>query len=51
MNQMVSVLTLGVANLEKSVEFHRDGLGLSTDGIIGREFEYGTVAFLTCKTV
>jgi len=27
------------------LHFYRDGLGLKTDGIIGREFEYGAVAF------
>jgi len=45
MKPRISVLTLGVADLEKSVEFYRDGLGLSTEGIIGKEFEYGAVAF------
>lgn len=41
----ISVLTLGVHDLEKAVAFYRDGLGLPTEGIIGTEFEYGTVAF------
>jgi catechol 2,3-dioxygenase-like lactoylglutathione lyase family enzyme len=45
MKPRISVLTLAVSNLEKSVEFYRDGLGLSTEGIIGKEFEYGAVAF------
>ncbi|MER9564753.1 MULTISPECIES: VOC family protein [unclassified Mesorhizobium] len=27
--------------------FYRDGLGLPTEGIIGREFEHGAVAFFT----
>lgn len=45
MKPRISVLTLGVADLEKSVKFYRDGLGLSTEGIIGKEFEYGAVAF------
>jgi len=45
MKPRISVLTLGVADLERSVEFYRDGLGLSTEGIIGKEFEYGAVAF------
>jgi len=31
--------------LEASIRFYRDGLGLPTRGIIGREFEYGAVAF------
>ena len=45
MKPKISVLTLGVTDLEKSVEFYRDGLGFSTEGIIGTEFEYGAVAF------
>jgi catechol 2,3-dioxygenase-like lactoylglutathione lyase family enzyme len=38
-------MTLGVDDLERSLRFYRDGLGLATDGIIGTEFEYGAVAF------
>lgn len=45
MKARISVLTLGVVDLEKSVSFYRDGLDLPTDGIIGREFEHGAVAF------
>lgn len=41
----ISVLTLGVADLEQSLSFYRDGLGLPTEGIIGREFDHGAVAF------
>ena len=39
------MITLGVDDLEKSVAFYRDGLGFSTDGIVGKEFEHGAVAF------
>jgi catechol 2,3-dioxygenase-like lactoylglutathione lyase family enzyme len=45
MKPRISVLTLGVADLEQSLAFYRDGLGLPTQGIIGREFEHGAVAF------
>lgn len=45
MKARISVLTLGVANLERSVSFYRDGLGLATEGIIGTEYENGAVAF------
>ena len=45
MKPRISVLTLGVANLENAVRFYRDGLGLPTEGIIGQEFEHGAVAF------
>ncbi len=45
MKPRISVLTLGVTDLERSVRFYRDGLRLSTEGIIGKEFEHGAVAF------
>lgn len=45
MKPRISVLTLGVADIERSLAFYRDGLGLHTPGIVGREFEHGAVAF------
>jgi catechol 2,3-dioxygenase-like lactoylglutathione lyase family enzyme len=45
MKSRISVITLGVDDLERSVRFYRDGLGLKTDGIVGCEFERGAVAF------
>jgi uncharacterized protein len=45
MKPRITVLTLGVNDLEQSLVFYRDGLGLATDGIVGEEFEYGAVAF------
>ena len=45
MKPRISVLTLGVDDLERSVRFYRDGLGLETPGIIGQEYEHGAVAF------
>src|SRR5690606_7696847 len=45
MKARISVLTLGVADLERSLVFYRDGLGLPTEGIVGREFAHGAVAF------
>ncbi|HEY0899995.1 MAG TPA: VOC family protein, partial [Sphingobacteriaceae bacterium] len=45
MKARISVLTLGVADLKKAVTFYQNGLGLRTEGIIGKEFEYGAVAF------
>ena len=45
MKPRITVLTLGVDDLERSVRFYRDGLGLRTDGIVGKEFEFGAVAF------
>ena len=49
MEPRFTVLTLGVDNLEKSLTFYRDGLGLPTQGIIGKEFEHGAVAFMDLK--
>lgn len=45
MQPRISVLTLGVADLERSLAFYRDGLGLPGEGIVGREFAHGAVAF------
>lgn len=46
MKPRVTVITIGVDDLERSLRFYRDGLGLPTDGIIGKEFEYGAVVFI-----
>ncbi|WP_010583832.1 VOC family protein [Schlesneria paludicola] len=45
MKPRVSVVTICVDDLERSLRFYRDGLGLKSPGIIGQEFEYGAVAF------
>lgn len=45
MKPRITVLTLGVDDLERSLRFYRDGLGLPTEGIVGQEFEHGAVAF------
>lgn len=45
MKPRITVLTIGVDDLEKSLQFYRDGLGLQTQGIIGQEFEHGAVVF------
>ncbi|WP_342565116.1 VOC family protein [Paenibacillus sp. FSL R7-0345] len=45
MKPRISVITLGVDDLERSLAFYRDGLGLPSEGIIGTEFEHGAVAF------
>jgi len=46
MQARISVITLGVLDLEASLHFYRDGLGFPSEGIMGEEFEYGAVAFI-----
>lgn len=43
MKPRIGVLTVGVDDLERSLRFYRDGLGLDTKGIVGTEFERGAV--------
>jgi len=50
MQPKVTVITLGVDDLERSLTFYRDGLGLATDGIVGQEFEYGSVVFFELES-
>ncbi|MEW6307345.1 MAG: VOC family protein [Verrucomicrobiota bacterium] len=45
MKPRITFITIGVDDLERALRFYRDGLGLKSEGIIGREFEYGAVAF------
>jgi catechol 2,3-dioxygenase-like lactoylglutathione lyase family enzyme len=45
MKPRITLLTLGVADLERAVRFYRDGLGFRTEGIVGKEIEHGAVAF------
>jgi len=46
MKPKITVITLSVDNLEQALHFYRDGLGFPTEGIIGKEFEYGAVVFI-----
>ena len=41
----INLICLGVGDLTRSRAFYRDGLGLPTKGIVGREFAHGAVAF------
>jgi uncharacterized protein len=45
MKPRITLITLGVDDLERALHFYRDGLGLPTEGIVGQEFEHGAVAF------
>jgi len=49
MKPRLNIVTLGVADLQKSLAFYRDGLGLPTKGITGTQFEDGAVAFFRLK--
>ena len=49
MKPRVTVLTIGVDDLERALRFYRDGLGLRTDGIVGEAFELGAVAFFSLQ--
>ena len=51
MRPSISVITLGVDDLERSLAFYRDGLGLPTRGIFGTEYEHGAVAFFLARDV
>ncbi|WP_430460933.1 VOC family protein [Thalassolituus sp. LLYu03] len=46
MQARMTVITLGVDNLDAALAFYRDGLGFATAGIIGKEFEHGAVVFI-----
>ncbi|SRR5690554_2744403 len=46
MKPRITVITIGVEDLEKSLRFYRDGLGFSTEGIVGKEFQHGAVVFI-----
>jgi hypothetical protein len=45
MRPTLTLITLGVDDLERALRFYRDGLGLPTEGIVGSEYEHGAVAF------
>jgi len=45
MKPRIKVITLGVGDLEESLAFYRDGLGLPAQGVIGTIFEDGAVVF------
>ena len=50
MRLRITIITLGVDNLETSLSFYKDGLGLATKGIVGAEFEYGAVALFALQS-
>src|SRR5262245_508343 len=46
MKPRITLVTLGVDDLERALRFYRDGLGLATKGITGTEFENGAVVVI-----
>jgi uncharacterized protein len=38
MEAQIDIITLAVADLERALDFYRDGLGLKSRGVIGTEF-------------
>lgn len=50
MKPRLSVVTLLVEDLNRALEFYRDGLGFRTQGIIGHEFEHGAVVFFDLES-
>jgi uncharacterized protein len=46
MQPRITVVTIGVDDLERGLRFYRDGLGLATEGIIGKELADGAVVFI-----
>jgi len=51
MKPRITLLTLGVKDLEASVTFYRDGLGWPTEGIVGTEFARGAVALFDLEAL
>lgn len=45
MKPRITLITIGVDDLERSLRFYRDGLGFNTEGIVGAQFEHGAVVF------
>ncbi|HSK18588.1 MAG TPA: VOC family protein [Longimicrobiales bacterium] len=45
MKPRITVITLGVDDLDRALTFYRDGLGFPTEGVVGREFEHGAAVF------
>ncbi|MGH6646379.1 VOC family protein [Aquabacterium sp.] len=50
MDPHITILTLGVDDLERAVAFYRDGLGWPSKGIIGADIENGAVAFFKLQS-
>jgi catechol 2,3-dioxygenase-like lactoylglutathione lyase family enzyme len=49
MKPRITLLTLGVDDLDRALTFYRDGLGFPTKGIVGEEYEHGAVVFFALE--
>lgn len=50
MQARITLITLAVDDLERSVAFYKNGLGFATQGIVGKELEHGAVAFFNLES-
>jgi catechol 2,3-dioxygenase-like lactoylglutathione lyase family enzyme len=50
MKPRITLITIGVDDLPRALRFYRDGLGLATEGIVGQQFEHGSVAFFNLQS-
>ncbi|HKY49815.1 MAG TPA: VOC family protein [Candidatus Limnocylindria bacterium] len=50
MEPRITLITLAVADLERSLAFYRDGLGWPTEGIVGQDIENGAVVFFELQS-
>jgi len=50
MQPRVTLITLGVDDIDRAVKFYAEGMGLKTEGIVGREFAFGAVAFFELQS-
>lgn len=50
MQARITLITLAVDDLERSVAFYKNGLGFATQGIVGTELEHGAVAFFNLES-
>jgi uncharacterized protein len=50
MKPRITLITLGVDDLDRSLRFYRDGLGLKTEGIVGAQFDHGAVVFFDLQS-
>ena len=49
MKPRITVITLAVSDLERSLVFYRDGLGLPTSGITGTKYAIGACVFFNLE--